>query len=360
LTASSKELADVVAGVIKRLEAMELDPAEFLKLVAVDNCCQIENDVRAVAGWVDLVLDLFHFVVRYTDTIANKTKNPAFSAVGRAVVEAISFVSPDHQFRQFYPKEEQAKKLETVYNQYATRGTIWTAESLPTHRNQIQHVLKGCLQRSSGNENLRADTTLTENTNRWTNQVQSGAASGLTVYNTLLHDFVLRRNVRMMSKLKATPFIQECEGSHHLSLVHKLLKARMEANEEAELKRRLLLYPSTSPQSIAFPDIKSGEHFGFAATMSEKEYVHALSSNFLKTNSTSSAFQVLKIEPQDEIDFLVNEHPSFDQFLKPPMLPPQNIVDLTSSGEILMPPPQRKRPIGEVIDLENSPNKVQR
>jgi hypothetical protein len=86
------------------------------------------------------------------------------------------------------------------------------------HADQLRHVKKGCLTRTRND--ISSDDSRIEGSHKGWNTIQRSFASGLEVFCTLGHDFVLRRNIRVASRRDhGMPFITSTHGSHHVHLI---------------------------------------------------------------------------------------------------------------------------------------------
>lgn len=98
-------------------------------------------------------------------------------------------------------------------------------------------------------------TSPVELVNRHANNLQRAVSSGLVNMLLLLHDIVLRYNIRVAYTKRLTLFDVASLGSAHVTLVDKVLAQR----------RRL--FPG-NPTALAFlPSIDSGERFGLCPSL---------------------------------------------------------------------------------------------
>lgn len=85
------------------------------------------------------------------------------------------------------------------------------------------HVMKGCLTRPR--DDIKSDGSRIEGTHKGWNGLSRAFASGLPIMVTLGHDYVHRRNIRILfNQPQPKPFIKTTFGSHHLSLVNSNAK----------------------------------------------------------------------------------------------------------------------------------------
>lgn len=121
------------------------------------------------------------------------------------------------------------------------------------HQTQMGHVRKGCLSRPGLPAGVAADGSRIEASHKGWNSLQRAFSSGLPMMNALCHDFVLRRNMRILwqaGSSKRSTFVQSTQGSHHIRLVSH-------ANAVWNLIK--------SPESAVAPVLRivdSGERFG--------------------------------------------------------------------------------------------------
>jgi hypothetical protein len=126
------------------------------------------------------------------------------------------------------------------------------------YADQMTHVRKGCLTRKR--QDVRSDGSRVEGSHKGWNSLQRAQPSGITVFITLGHDHVHRRNIRIAtSGNKSSPF--KCFdtstfGSHHTRLV----------NHTSKLWNKLRLSKhGGSSGLLALPEltlVTSGEKFG--------------------------------------------------------------------------------------------------
>ena len=92
---------------------------------------------------------------------------------------------------------------------------------MQVHLDQLAHVQKGCLARS--NQSVRSDGSRIEGSHKGWNSLQRSFASGIVLTQALSHDFVLRRNCRMVAESKdRTHFDSSTHHSHHVRLVSRI------------------------------------------------------------------------------------------------------------------------------------------
>ncbi|KAI1793320.1 hypothetical protein LXA43DRAFT_971989 [Ganoderma leucocontextum] len=190
-------------------------------IVTSDNCCHIKHAVwRAMGSETAVCLDVWHFVQRYLACVAGGIKNPLRSAVSEDISGAIlKSYAKDGVPAKYWSQAEQAERLEAAYKKWEKRGNVWTAAAAATHAEQMGHVRKGCLARPR--DDVRADGSRIEGSHKSWNSLQRSHPSGIETMNTLCHDLVLRRNIRVeFSSEEASTFVLSTHGSHHVHLVN--------------------------------------------------------------------------------------------------------------------------------------------
>ncbi len=87
------------------------------------------------------------------------------------------------------------------------------------------HVKKGCLERRR--QDIAVDGSRIEGSHKAWNTLQRACASGIEMFGALSRDFVLRRNVRIITMTgchrgPATGFVATTLGSHHIRLQNRI------------------------------------------------------------------------------------------------------------------------------------------
>jgi hypothetical protein len=119
----------------------------------------------------------------------------------------------------------------------------------------MRHVRKGCLTRPR--QDLPADGSRIEATHKGWNSLQRSFASGIEMFSSLSHDFVLRRNIRLSSvRENTTTFAQSTHGSHHIGATQHIAILWNQILEK-DKKRSTNLKPLPE-----LAQINSGESFG--------------------------------------------------------------------------------------------------
>lgn len=118
----------------------------------------------------------------------------------------------------YWSQSEQERRLCAVYEKWAQKGGIWSAASARVHFDQLAHVKKGCVARPW--QDIRSDGSRIEGSHKGWNSLQRSFSSGIEVFASLGHDFVLRRNLRVaLGQSRPDEFVQAAFGSHHVRLV---------------------------------------------------------------------------------------------------------------------------------------------
>ncbi len=207
----------------------------------------------------------------------NGSKNPHRAEVARDISAAIVKSTANGKAPAVYwSQAEQETNLQEVFDKWSAKGGVWTAAAakvrqslyayaalslltqLQTHAEQLAHVKKGCLARPR--DDIRSDGSRIENVHKGFNHLQRSFASGLETILALLHDFILRRNVRIELKLaNPSPFVSSTYGSHHVRLVDAFAKQWNRLVTAAQKARTLPGDIRPLPELIT---VKSGETFG--------------------------------------------------------------------------------------------------
>ncbi|RDB21084.1 hypothetical protein Hypma_011838 [Hypsizygus marmoreus] len=249
---SPVEITEMMNGLNVRCKLLGVPLAE---MVTVDNCCQVRASVHQAMPHAKVMLDVYHFLMRYLAAIINGTRNPFRSMVAKDITDAILRKrSTGSSLAEYWGKEEQEKHLIEAYNKWSEKGNVWSAAAAKVHSDQLGHVRKGCLARPR--QDIASDGSRIEGSHKGWNSLQKSQPSGIEVFSGLGHDFVLRRNLRVATShgKKASAFAILMHGSHHTHLV----------NHVAVLFNRLLTREKNQtlrPRPV-LPTIASGEIFG--------------------------------------------------------------------------------------------------
>ncbi|OBZ69714.1 hypothetical protein A0H81_10073 [Grifola frondosa] len=96
-------------------------------MVVVDNCCHIRNAIQREFPGISVVLDVWHFMMRYLICISGGTKNPKRAEVARDIVDAILKTTADkYNLAVYWSQEEQETRLIGAYEKWVRIGGVWT------------------------------------------------------------------------------------------------------------------------------------------------------------------------------------------------------------------------------------------
>ncbi|KAL1658404.1 hypothetical protein GGF50DRAFT_120901 [Schizophyllum commune] len=251
ISGSFKEMSEMLVGYRMRCEALGTDPPA---LSVVDNCCTVGAHIKEVFPDTHVCLDVWHFLMRYLAVIVDGTRNPCRVLVARDITAAIlknpaSATGP----AEYFDSADQVKNMDAMFLKWEVHGSVWSMAATKVHQTQMGHVRKGCLSRPGLPAGVAADGSRIEASHKGWNSLQRAFSSGLPMMNALCHDFVLRRNMRILwqaGSSKRSTFVQSTQGSHHIRLVSH-------ANAVWNLIK--------SPESTVAPVLRivdSGERFG--------------------------------------------------------------------------------------------------
>ncbi|KAJ7027842.1 hypothetical protein C8F04DRAFT_1266630 [Mycena alexandri] len=254
---AAAEIVEQLEGLKARFDFLNID---YPISVTVDNCCTVANKIHSVWAAIKVLLDVYHFIMRYAAGILNGAQNPHRKEVLKDVRDAIIKTSATKDGpAKYWLQAEQEMRLAAAFDKWTARGGVWSAAAQNIHGAQMQHVRKGCLHRE--NQDLPSDGSRIEGSHKGWNSIQRSHASGLEMQTALSHDFVMRRNIRVALNGKAsapTAFVKSTHGSHHVSLV----------DHTAMTWNNLLAAPGGSAAASnlhplpRLPDVQSGEKFG--------------------------------------------------------------------------------------------------
>ncbi|TFY51214.1 hypothetical protein EVG20_g11108 [Dentipellis fragilis] len=197
------EIRELLARLKERFKVLGV---AFPEMAVADNCCHVRSAIQDIFPEIRVLLDIWHFLTRYTICVMNGTKNPFHMAVAQDITNAIIKTRADkYNKTEYRSQEEQERHLQAAYDKYVEKGGVWTAAAEAAHRQQINHVRKGCLARPR--EDISSDGSRIEGTHKGWNSLQRAHSSGIEVLLALSSDFVLRRNLwnKMLTKTMRTP-----------------------------------------------------------------------------------------------------------------------------------------------------------
>ncbi|KAF8173443.1 hypothetical protein BJ912DRAFT_1079230 [Pholiota molesta] len=311
---SPAESRELLQGIRKRHEFMKLPKPSA---VIVDNCCQVRNFVIDGLGpGTAVLLDVYHFIMRYNAVIFGGAKNPHRREVLVDIRNAIIKTPAKANYpATYWTQAEQEVNITEVFNKWLKYDNVWSVAATKVHADQLQHVRKGCLARPR--KDIAMDGSRIEGSHKAWNSLQRAQPSGIETYSALGHDFFLRRNIRVASSciennrpVNCSDFIASTHASHHIHLVNhttKLFNSLYEKEPPAS-RAKLSKYPT-------LPQIQVDEMIGLV------ESVHSLTFGGhleAKVEAPDSDARVLlddldaQIEETDQAQFVrmlgVDEH----------------------------------------------------
>ncbi|KZP11522.1 hypothetical protein FIBSPDRAFT_756586, partial [Athelia psychrophila] len=283
-SASPAEAEEVLKGIKTRLDILGVPLPE---MVVVDNCCQVRARILRALPDVQVVLDVYHFMMRYLIVIIGGTKNPFRSEVAQDITDAILKTRAKKGVSATYwNRAEQERRLIEAYEKWSRKGGVWSAAAVRTHQDQLAHVSKGCLTRTR--DDIRSDGSRIEGSHKGWHSLQRSFASGLVLVLALSHDFVLRRNCRISVDHSPSLFQLSTHGSHHIRLISRI----------ATLSNALLAKENSPAKPL--PELRivdSGETFGLVSSAYATSFKGLLS---------------IKEEPKDESEDVLSNTPEYD------------------------------------------------
>ncbi|TFK92373.1 hypothetical protein K466DRAFT_480747, partial [Polyporus arcularius HHB13444] len=326
------EVQEVLQGVKVRHEVVGVADPE---MAVVDNCCHIKNAILAVFPAIAVVLDVWHFMMRYMICVVNGSKNPHRAEVAHDLVDAIVKCTANNNAPAVYRSQsEQETRLQAVYDKWAAKKGVWTAAAAKTHAEQLAHVKKGCLSRPR--DDVRSDGSRIEGVHKGFNSLQRSFASGLVMMTLLLHDYILRRNIRneLARSSGATPFVSSTHGSHHVRLVNAFATLWNRLITAAQCARTL---PSDIHRLPEFVSVNSGESFGLV--------------KITPAVAAQQSFVTIKEEPEEAYDLSVHN-----------LLDANHILDQlgVDPALLLLPLPEQPGVDGRSNDTPPTPAKSER
>ncbi|KAI0698413.1 hypothetical protein C8T65DRAFT_581918, partial [Cerioporus squamosus] len=283
------EIEELLDGIRRRLEMLDIASPE---IAVADNCCHVKAAIRKVFPDIDVVLDVWHFVMRYAACILNGTKNPHRAAVMHDITDAIlKCKASDGNPAVYRSQEEQERRLVEAYTRWAKEENVWSAAAEKVHADQLAHVRKGCLARQRND--VRSDGSRIEGSHKGWNSLQRTHASGIVTLTYLGHDFVLRRNIRIdLNSGSPTAFVASTHGSHHIRLVGTI--AAMWNQRLDAMRKNQRLSADLAPLPVLEP-AASGETFGLMKM----------------STATATHYTFVKDEPSDELlDLTTHDNPA--------------------------------------------------
>ncbi|KAI1784482.1 hypothetical protein LXA43DRAFT_901577 [Ganoderma leucocontextum] len=264
--------------------------------MTADNCCQVRNTALKVFPNIDVVQDVWHFLMRYLVCVKDGTKNPHRGEVAKDIVDAILKMKAANGVPAVYrSQEEQEERLVEAYNKWKERGGVWTAAAERVHAKQLTHVKKGCLTRPR--DDIATDGSRIEGSHKGWNSIMRAFPSGLEVMNALGHDHVLRHNVRLDMQddsLDKSMFMYYTYGSHHIHLTNACIKLW---NTLVEAQRRSGPQPADIRTLPELRPADSREKFGLVKMSAETATQYSLA-----TIKQEPGDQMIDLSLQDMLD----------------------------------------------------------
>ncbi|KAJ7585548.1 hypothetical protein C8J56DRAFT_1087508, partial [Mycena floridula] len=211
-------LKELLEGLKRRFKALGVDLPE---MIVVDNCCHVRSGIQDVLPDAKVLLDVYHFLMRYLAVVLNGTKNPCRSAVAADIVSSILKTHAKGGVgATYWNQSEQGERLEKAFDKWVQHEGVWSAAATKVHADQLAHVKKGCLARPR--DDILSDGSRIEGLHKGWNSLQRANPSGVGTQTNLGHDFVLRRNLRVASASKdfTDKFVTSGSGSHHVNFIN--------------------------------------------------------------------------------------------------------------------------------------------
>ncbi|KAH9940973.1 hypothetical protein B0H21DRAFT_697284 [Amylocystis lapponica] len=304
-------------------------------MVVVDNCCHVRSAIVKAFPDIKVVLDVWHFMMRYLACVINGTRNPLRSAVAQDLVDAILKSKADkHNLATYWSQAEQERRLSAAFEKWSSNGNVWAAAAAKTHAEQLAHVRKGCLSRPR--QDVRSDGSRIEGTHKGWNSLQRAYASGLSVMTALCHDYVLRRNIRVVFRDNTpgpNPFVISTHGSHHIRLVDAVAKLWNLLLTKSKVKTPQGLH--TLPELRIIP---SGEVFGITNASYATSYHNLVE---------------IKDEPDDElVDLSMQDEAAMQLILQDMNIDPQLLLQPLPASSV--PRQNQHRSLTNVVAVTDS------
>ncbi|KAF9032463.1 hypothetical protein BDZ89DRAFT_1063369 [Hymenopellis radicata] len=250
----------MLTGLKARCDALGVP---YPEMMVADNCCHVRGSAVSVMPSMKVVQDIWHLLMRMLAVILDGTRNPYRLQVAQELVDALLETRAGNGHGAVYRlHNEQVKRFKAVYEKYARIGGVWNAAAEKVYRDQLVHVEKGCTARTRSD--ILSDGSRIEGSHKGWNSIQRSFASGVENFVALSHDFVLRRNIRVVQKLTGTAseFGLSTHGCHHISLVNAVNRRFNDC---------LATHPPVAGVTIQtrplLANIESGETFGLVPSL---------------------------------------------------------------------------------------------
>ncbi|KAI1782147.1 hypothetical protein LXA43DRAFT_906615 [Ganoderma leucocontextum] len=316
--------------------------------MTADNCCQVRNTAQKVFPELDVVQDVWHFlmrhvlfcynsghdlmlVIRYVVCIKDGAKNPHRAEVANDIVDAILKVRAANGVPAMYrPQAEQEERLVQVYNKWKEQNGVWTAAASNVHAKQLAHVQKGCLARPR--DDIATDGSRIEGSHKGWNSIMRSFASGLEVMNALGHDHVLRHNVRLDMQddtLDQSMFMYHTHGSHHIRLTNSCMKLWNRLVEAQSASRPLPANIRTLPE---LRPADSREKFGLVKMSTETATQYSLTTIKQEPGDETNALSLPEVLDADRILEGLGVDPALLNVPQVAEPPPKQLEDTVPGG----------------------------
>ncbi|KAI0685919.1 hypothetical protein C8T65DRAFT_544218, partial [Cerioporus squamosus] len=283
-------LHEMLLGLKSRHEDLEIPMPEMF---VADNCCHVRTTINGVFPDAHVALDVFHLLGPYLAVVINGTRNPLRGAVAKDVVDAIlkNRAGEDgYKYARYRDRAEQEQKLQEMFDRWARKGKVWSQAAAKVHADQLEHVRKGCLERTR--EDLACDGSRIEGSHKSWNSIMHSYASGIEVFTSLGHDLALRRNLRRAASILLPPknapehlihtslFATSLRGLHHVRLaqdIHKIWNNLVATAPKSKCTTRPLLRRAAVYETFGLVPSEHNATFGGLLQMKEEsDDEHAL------------------------------------------------------------------------------------
>ncbi|KAJ7029100.1 hypothetical protein C8F04DRAFT_1188031 [Mycena alexandri] len=315
-SASPVEMGEMLMGIRRRCVELGIS---FPLMITVNNCCQVAKDILKAFPDIQICLDVYHFMMQYLAAVLNGTNNPHRRELAADIRNAVLKNSASKGvLAQYWDQEEQESKMIAVYDKYSVKDGVWSAAAHAVHTAQLKHLRKGCLSRRD--QTVASDGSRIEGSHKGWNSIQRASASGLEHQTALSHDFVHRRNIRVVFGKTANTsnlddFLRTTFGSHHSRLVSHSASVWNEIVHTEATRRKA----SASNEFLrpVLKNVASGETFGLVKS---------------QHNDTFGGLLTIKDETLDDDDQL------FNQALENLSNPEEILGDLNINPALLLQP----------------------
>ncbi|KAK7679209.1 hypothetical protein QCA50_017787 [Cerrena zonata] len=124
-TQSPVEITEALDGLRQRYQTLGIS----LPISATaDNCCHIRSAILKALPETRVLLDVFHFIARYTVTVLNGSKNPHRGEVAQDIRDAIIKKGAQKgASATYWSRRDQVIRLEAAYKKWSLFGGVWSA-----------------------------------------------------------------------------------------------------------------------------------------------------------------------------------------------------------------------------------------